>query len=165
MIIQALAFYLFAFVAIAAGVMVVTSRNPVHSVLWLAVRDLASRALPREVTTSYAVGWSMVPMIILGSLAVPFQGGWQPVTLEGGVWLLGIVLAASGALWTLTSSMRVGEVSAVAPFRYTRIVFAMAIAYFVFAESPDGLTWLGVGLIVGSGLYSFFRERRLARSE
>jgi len=45
MIIQALAFYLFAFVAIAAGVMVVTSRNPVHSVLFLILAFFNSAAL------------------------------------------------------------------------------------------------------------------------
>ncbi len=45
MIIQALAFYLFAFVAIAAGVMVVTARNPVHSVLFLILAFFNSAAL------------------------------------------------------------------------------------------------------------------------
>lgn len=45
MIIQALAFYLFAFVAVAAGVMVVSSRNPVHSVLFLILAFFSSAAL------------------------------------------------------------------------------------------------------------------------
>jgi len=45
MIIQALAFYLFAFVAVAAGVMVVSSRNPVHSVLFLISAFFSSAAL------------------------------------------------------------------------------------------------------------------------
>ena len=45
MIIQALAFYVFAFVTIAAGVMVIASRNPVHSVLFLILAFFNSAAL------------------------------------------------------------------------------------------------------------------------
>ena len=51
-----------------------------------------------------------------------------------------------------------------APFRYSRILFALIIAYFFFGEIPDLMTWAGVTLIVGSGLYAFWRERRLAEA-
>jgi drug/metabolite transporter (DMT)-like permease len=50
-------------------------------------------------------------------------------------------------------------VSVVAPFRYTRLVFGIAIGVAVFAEVPDMLTLLGAAVIIGSGLYSFARER------
>src|SRR5690606_28566206 len=45
MIVQALAFYLFAFVAIASGVMVISARNPVHSVLFLILAFFNAAAL------------------------------------------------------------------------------------------------------------------------
>ena len=57
-----------------------------------------------------------------------------------------------------------GEVSAVAPFRYSRIVFSLIIAYVLFDEIPDVMTWLGAAFIVGSGIYTFLRERQLAKS-
>ncbi len=131
-------------------------------VIGLATRDLASRRLPPRISTPFAVAWSMVPMSLAGALMMSFQGGWRPVSFETAVWYLGMILAISAALWTLTTAMRSGDVSSLAPFRYSRILFALLIAYFLFDEIPDAMTWAGVTLIVGSGLYAFWRERRRA---
>ena len=128
----------------------------------LAARDLASRRLPRRISTAYAVAWSMIPMILVGLLIMQAQGGWQPISLYVAFLYIGMVMSVSAALWTMTTAMRVGEVSAVAPFRYSRIVFALIIAFVIFDEVPDLLTWVGAGLIVGSGIYTFWRERRLS---
>jgi drug/metabolite transporter (DMT)-like permease len=130
----------------------------------LGARDVASRALPREVSTQFAVAWSMLPLAIAGFVVMQFQGGWRPVGGMAALWLSSMTLAVVVALWMITSALRAGEVSTVAPFRYTRIVFALIIAFAVFGEVPDLWTWLGAALIVGSGLYAFFRERRLRRA-
>jgi drug/metabolite transporter (DMT)-like permease len=53
--------------------------------------------------------------------------------------------------------MRLGDVSAVVPFRYTRLVFAMLLGHFVFGERPDTLMLAGALLIVGTGLYTIWR--------
>lgn len=129
----------------------------------LGARDVASRALPRTVTTPFAVAWSMLPLTFAGALMVPFQGGWKPVDLPTAFWLTGMTISAAVALWMITSALRTGEVSTVAPFRYTRILFSLGIAFAVFGEIPDFWTWVGAALIVGSGLYAFFRERQRAR--
>lgn len=126
----------------------------------LAARDVASRALPPAVTTPFAVAWSMLPLALAGAAMVPFQGGWQRVDGTSALWLAATTFWAAVALWMITSALRAGEVSTVAPFRYTRILFALSIAYVVFGERPDFWTWIGAGLIVGSGLYAFFRERQ-----
>ena len=102
-------------------------------------------------------------MIFAGWGIMVLQGGWQAVDTVTSVYYLGLVVAVSAAIWTMTTAMRVGEVSVVAPFRYARIVFALIIAYVLFGERPDLMTWLGVGLIVGSGVYTFLRERRLSK--
>ncbi len=130
-------------------------------VFGLAARDLASRALPPAVTTPFAAAWSMLPMTFLGLAMIPFQGGWHPIGLWPAGWLAGTTLAAVVAIWMITSALRTGEVSAVTPFRYTRILFALTIAYVVFNEVPDFFTWVGVALIVGSGVYTFLRERQV----
>ncbi len=133
-------------------------------VFGLAARDLASRRLPTRISTSFAVAWSMAPMALAGALMMHFQGGWQPVSVETAGWYLGMILAIAAALWTLTTALRTADVSSVAPFRYSRILFALIIAYLVFGEIPDLMTWAGVTLIVGSGLYAFWRERRVAEA-
>ncbi|MBN8629952.1 MAG: DMT family transporter, partial [Rhodobacterales bacterium] len=62
------------------------------------------------------------------------------------------------------AAMRLGEVSVVAPFRYTRLVFAMVIAMIFLGERPAGTTLIGAAIVVGSGLYAFARERRRKRA-
>lgn len=52
--------------------------------------------------------------------------------------------------------------SVLAPFQYLEIVSATALGLIVFGDFPDTLTWLGTAIIIGSGLYIFHRERRLA---
>ena len=68
------------------------------------------------------------------------------------------------AYYALTIAMRTGEIAAVTPFRYTRLVFAMLAGVIVFAERPDVITLSGAVLIIGSGLYTFARERARSRA-
>jgi drug/metabolite transporter (DMT)-like permease len=60
----------------------------------------------------------------------------------------------------IIAATRHGDVSVVSPFRYTRLIFAVIIAALFFHEVPTPPTWVGAALIIGSGLYSFSRERR-----
>jgi drug/metabolite transporter (DMT)-like permease len=70
-----------------------------------------------------------------------------------------------GALgyYCIIQAMRTGEISVVAPFRYSRILFALAIGYLVFGENPDALTYLGTIITISAGIYAFLREGRVAR--
>jgi drug/metabolite transporter (DMT)-like permease len=91
---------------------------------------------------------------------MPSEGGWQPVDTLTWVWLGGVSVSVTAAFLTITAALRAGEISAIAPFRYTRMVFALLIAYLVFGERPDLAMWLGTLLIIGSGLYAYWRERQ-----
>lgn len=57
-------------------------------------------------------------------------------------------------------SLRTGDISAVAPFRYTALLWAMLLGYLVFGHKPDGAMLAGAAIIVASGLYAFYRERK-----
>jgi drug/metabolite transporter (DMT)-like permease len=50
----------------------------------------------------------------------------------------------------------------IAPFQYVEIVGATTLGFIFFGDFPDPLTWVGVAVIVSSGLYVYFRERKLA---
>ena len=50
-----------------------------------------------------------------------------------------------------------------APFDYTAIVFALAYGWLFWREVPTSWLWLGLPLIIGSGLYILHRERIRAR--
>lgn len=132
-------------------------------IVGLSVRDVASRALPAQISTPFVVSWSLIWLTAFGALLMPFQGGWHPIDAANAVYLVAIIVFVSIALALITASFRVGEIGAVAPFRYSRIIFGLAFAWLVFGESLDVISWLGLALIVGSGLYAFWRESQLAR--
>ena len=60
-------------------------------------------------------------------------------------------------------TMRIGEIGFVQPFRYTLLVWAVLLGIFMFDEWPDIWTLAGGAIVVATGLFTFYRERRLAR--
>ncbi len=49
------------------------------------------------------------------------------------------------------------------PFRYSRLVFSLALGVLIFVEIPDGWTLLGAAIVIGTGIYTFIRERQAQR--
>ena len=120
--------------------------------LGFAGRDLATRAAPPALSNAQlgVAGFAVLALCGFGMLLVTGRATLpspQGLALMAGASLFGI--AGYGAL---TQAMRTGQVSAVTPFRYTRIVFALAVGVLVFGERPDALTLAGSALIVACGL-------------
>ena len=65
------------------------------------------------------------------------------------------------AYYGIVAAMRVGEISFVTPFRYARLLFAMVVGITIFGERPDMLTYVGATIIVASGIYTVWRERKV----
>jgi drug/metabolite transporter (DMT)-like permease len=82
---------------------------------------------------------------------VPVSSSYLILTLGG------VVFGALG-YYCIVRGMRLGEASAVAPFRYSRILFALLVGAIVFGERVDTITLVGIALIVLAGIYSFWRE-------
>lgn len=133
------------------------------SVLGLALRDLAARAIPSEVTTAQVSCWGLLSVALLGAVMMVPGGVVVPDAGQVGV-LLGALVFGTAGYWAVVAATRTGEVSVVAPFRYARLVFAMAIGVFIFGERPDALMFAGAALVIGSGLYAFARERARKRA-
>jgi drug/metabolite transporter (DMT)-like permease len=74
--------------------------------------------------------------------------------------LAGAIIVGTLGYYALIAAMRIGEVSVITPFRYTRLLFALAIGWLVFAEPVDSATLWGGAVIVGSGLYTLWRQAR-----
>ncbi|WP_428687586.1 DMT family transporter [Roseibium sp.] len=72
--------------------------------------------------------------------------------------LIGLISFAGHGL--VVSAFQRGNASLLAPLQYIEIVSATLLGYLVFSDFPDGPTWLGIALIVGSGLYITHRERK-----
>lgn len=151
--------------AIAIGLigvlMVLQPGGEVTAGLWLAligtlmlsVRDLATRAVPDDVPTLVVATYGFSMLIPTGLVLVLFEPG-LPELSAGliGIMAAAVILAVIG-YYAVTAAMRVGEVAIVTPFRYSRILFALAVGVLFFGERPNALALAGVVVIVGSGLF------------
>ena len=135
----------------------------VLAVAALAMRDLATRKVPPRIHTLQLAGWGMVAVAVLGAAMLAVTGGAALPSPATCAVLGGAMTAGFLAYWGLTEAVRIADVSITTPFRYIRLVFALMIGWAVFGERPDLWTWIGAGLIVGSGLYTLARERRSRR--
>lgn len=136
----------------------------IAAVFFIVVRDLFTRRL------SPAIPSLMVAL--LTSIAIMTVGGifstvteWKPVSVEG----IALLAAASvfiifGYLFSVMT-MRVGDISFSSPFRYTVLLWAIILGYFVFGDVPDQWTLLGSAIIVVTGIYTFYRERAVSRQQ
>lgn len=134
------------------------------TVAGLALRDLAARAIPRDCSDAQVSCWGLIAVATLGVLMMAGQGGVVVPSMAQSAVLFGALAFGTAGYWAVTGATRTGEVSVVAPFRYARLVFAIIIGAVVFAEIPDVITLSGAALIIGSGLYSFARERARKRA-
>lgn len=136
----------------------------VVGVLGLAARDLVTRRMKASLPTMVVATWAFVTVAALGAGMLIASGG---AALPDGPSLWYVLAAVSigiGAYWCIIEATRAGDVAAVQPFRYTRLIFAMIIGVAVFGERPDLWTLVGAALIIGSGLYTFARERARKRA-
>ncbi|WP_339854933.1 DMT family transporter [Roseovarius nubinhibens] len=133
------------------------------AVFALALRDLATRRAPPSVT-SMQISTYAFATIALSGLGLLLMGG-EPLLPAGfPLWPLGGALVAGcTGYYAVVAANRVGDVSFISPFRYSRLLVALAIGIIAFGERPDAWTLLGSAIIIGSGLYTILREQRLKR--
>jgi len=135
------------------------------AVLSVAIRDLMTRVMDAAVPSN-VVSFQAYLTVAVASVAMlaltPGTPPLMPDAPEALMVLAGIVFGTIGYA-CIVAGMRLGDASAVTPFRYTRLVFTMLVGIVVFGERPDLMTYLGSALIIASGLYAYLRERKLAR--
>ena len=140
-----------------AGAFDPTSLLAMGAALFTLTRDLLTRQIGKEVPTTVITLATAIAGLVVGALG-SIAGKWVvPDAFSV------FIVALSGAFIVLAYifiviAFRNTEVSVVAPFRYTIVVFAVAFGFFLFAEIPDSLSFTGIGLIVGAGLYMLHRE-------
>lgn len=133
------------------------------SVGFCVMRDLITRKIPPTVPTPLVAVTTSLSVTLTGAVLTPVFGGWRPLTIE-----LLVVLAGAGTLLLfgyhfIIAAMRSGDISFVSPFRYTALLWALALGYLVFGDVPDLAMIVGSAVIVASGLYMLYRERIVGR--
>jgi drug/metabolite transporter (DMT)-like permease len=135
----------------------------VAAVGFMVLRDLSTRRFSAAIPTLYVALVTAVMTAGFAGLA-SLTGGWQPLALRD----LGLLSASAGFLvfgyLFSIKAMRVGEVAFVSPFRYTILIWAIVLGIVVFGDIPDRWTLLGAAIVVATGVYTFYRERKLMRA-
>lgn len=127
----------------------------------ITLRDLVTRKLsptvPSMTVTLVTAGSVMVAMG-LASLSV----AWVAIDLRTAALIVGSAVFIMGGYFFSIHVMRAGDVSFTAPFRYTGLIWALILGWFVFEEWPSVLTMIGAVIVVVTGVFSFYRERKLS---
>ncbi len=135
----------------------------VASTVTLAARELITRRIPPATGGMPLAFGACVGMTGLGLVMMQMQGGWVAPDARGWAVVLGVVISGSIGYTLVIGAARTGEVAVVTPFRYVRLPCAMLIAWPLFGEWPDGMTLIGSTLVIGTGLYTLYRERKKRR--
>ncbi|MGY6646378.1 MAG: DMT family transporter [Salinarimonas sp.] len=95
---------------------------------------------------------------LLSAFLVPFV--WIPVQMEH-LWLfVAIALCGTAGITMMTQAFRLAPASIVAPLDYTAMLWATLLGWLIWSEMPDGVTFIGAGIIITSGVWVILRERR-----
>ena len=141
-------------------------QNLDYAVIWavvaliaFSIRDIVTRLTPPDIPSSSIATFTMIA-------AFPFTTAWVflsgekffPPEMDWAVVSSMIILGSFGYLLLITS-LRLGELSAIMPFRYSRIVFLLILGFLVFGERPTASMLIGATLILISGVYIMWREK------
>jgi drug/metabolite transporter (DMT)-like permease len=122
----------------------------------LLVRRLSATEAPLMILTQFAL-WSTI------FLLVPAIWFWRWPTPLGWVLAVGVSVSATFGQYFWVQAFASGEMSAVAPFDYLRLPFAVFVGWMIWGEMPVLWTYVGATIVIGSALYIAYREAVLAR--
>ena len=101
--------------------------------------------------------------LMMGGVAlVPALFVWHAPSPEELIAVVAMAAFSTMGQTCVVYALRAGEVTAVTPFEYSRLLWAVAFGYLLFAEVPAASTWMGGAIIVASTLYIALREARLS---
>ena len=136
----------------------------VASVACVVVRDLSVRPLQGQLPSALVALGAAVAVTLMGWTGTAFQG-WQARPAGRPTRILGAGLFLIVGYLTSVMAMRHGDIGMVAPFRYTSLLWAIALGFLVFGNLPDGWTLFGAAIVVAAGLFTLWRERSLRAPE
>ncbi len=135
----------------------------VMAMVGLSVRDLITRLTPQGMPSTSLAAYTML-------FATPFATAWvlmngEPLVPVEANWLIILPMVSLGSVGylLLITSIRMADVSVVTPFRYSRIIFLLALGVLLFGEKPSVTMLTGAALIIASGVYLILRQRQVQR--
>lgn len=130
----------------------------------LVTRAMASSVPPVMQQLHTSIAGSLICLPIIAIADVTHWPTLDPVMPQGlaWLWLFGVGFWAAVSHMCMTMALKFTPASTLAPIHYLEILPAILLGYLVFGDFPNPLTWIGIAIIVGSGLYIIHREQRVA---
>lgn len=139
------------------GMLLALGAGTVYAFYSLATRKLSGSA-PPLITLAYT---ALLGALVM-SAAVPAV--WTPPDVRDIAWMALMGALAAGGHFLIIKSFEHAEASLLAPLGYSEIVMATVVGYLAFGDFPDAWTWVGVAIVISSGVYVSVRERNKARA-
>lgn len=131
----------------------------VAGVGFLALRDVITRTFTTALSTAAISVWAFAAVFGAGIVSIPIFGPFQPIDLATLWWFVFSAAAGCSGYYAVVMATRGGDVAVVAPFRYSRLVFALGLAMVFFDERPNDLALIGALCIVVSGILTLTTQR------
>jgi drug/metabolite transporter (DMT)-like permease len=131
--------------------------------LFAAIAMVQVRKLVHTEKSATIVFYFSISSTVIALATLPF--GWVMPTGQQLIYLVTAGICGGIAQILLTESYRHADMSVVAPFEYTSLIFSIAIGYFVFSDQPTWHVLVGGLIVVGSALFVIYRERQLGKAQ
>jgi drug/metabolite transporter (DMT)-like permease len=129
---------------------------PLATAALSAFYQIATRVVTRSDPTETSLFFTAVSGAVVATIVVPFV--WRTPDLAGWGLMAATGVLAGGGHYCIINAFKRAPASVLAPFSFTQLIWATALGYLVFGDLPDLSTLAGALVIIGSGLYVFYRE-------
>ena len=127
--------------------------------IMFAVYLILTRYVSRSDTAITSFFWTGIGGTITMSLISLFI--WDDILKEDYLWLLIMCVLSAGSHFMMVKTLQVAEASVVQPFSYLQLVFGSIIGVTIFSESIDLMIIVGALVVIGSGLFTTWREYKI----
>jgi len=130
---------------------------PIAAVSFFSVYVVITRLTAPHERTGTMMFWGALVGFVVLAVSAPFY--WVPPTPEVWLGLAGVALLSATSNGLTIRAYAHAPASLLAPFSYVEIIGGTVLGYLIWRYFPDAMTWLGIAIIVASGLYVWHRER------
>lgn len=124
----------------------------------MTLRDITTKLVRENFSTLLLSSYTSVLFIISGGVLLIISGGASIPDIKMITILVAMIAFGSLGFFFTTKAVRLGDVSVVIPFRYTRLLFSVAAGILILGEQVNSIMLIGSALTISSGLYIWRRE-------
>lgn len=132
---------------------------PLLSALMFALYGLLTRYAARQDSAATSFFWTGTSGAVVMTVAGIWF--WEPMTANDWQWMAALCITGAGGHWLLIKTYEVAEASEVQPFAYLQLVFASAIGLLLLDETLRPNVAIGAAIVVGAGLFTLWRTRKV----